>query len=280
MKRWLMAVSIAVVALQSSAVTAQDDSAADAENNAIAAADALEKANKLASRGAYADAIPYYQKALRLDGINQPLAYYNLAEVQKVRGNCPAAVIAFQLYASVSGSDEARKEADAGMKGCNAAKWTTLELQVDGLSNGEVFIDGVMAAPDGHFGPLLMPRREYEVLFRAADHHEESKTVTLGAEPVVVKQKLRKMTFFGTVVVNSPVPGARIRIFEGPSDQTEVLLDTKAPMKKPLKLREGRHFIEVTAKDHNRWIRNVTIGRDFETKVDANLQRSIPEEIR
>ncbi len=258
---------------------AQDEPAAGPDPT-VAALDAATRANELASRGRYADAVPYYQKAIRLDGRNHELAYFNLAEVQKARGNCRAAVLMFQLYASMVASPEARAEANAAMKGCPVEKWPTLELKVEPSHAGEILIDGVLAAPGGTFGPLRVPPGSYEVTFQAADHHPELETIEVKAEPVSVTRTLKKMTFFGTIVVNVDTEGAQVRIFEGPSDETKELFKGLVPMKKPVKAREGRHFVEVTCDGYDRWIRNVSVGRDLESVVDVTLRRSLPPEIQ
>ena len=246
----------------------------------IAAVDALNRANELASKGKYNDAVGYYEKAIKLDGVNNELAYYNLAEVQKVRGNCRAAVLTFELYAALVGTPESRKEVDKAIKGCKKSAWTTLELKADPVAGAEIYINDMLASPTGVFGPVVVPPGTYEVRFEAADHHPEQRTVEVKAEPVTMTQALKKMTFFGTVTVKVDVPDARIRVFEGPTDKSEALFDGKAPLEKGVKAREGRHFVEVTAKGYKRWIRNVTVGRDVDTEVKVSLTRELPPEIR
>lgn len=270
----LITIAVLFATAAPGAATAEDD-----PDPRIQAIDAAERANELASQGKLDDAIDYYEKAIRLDGVNHELAYYNLAEVQKVRGNCRAAVVMFQLYASMVSSPGAKKEAEAGIKGCNTKGWPTLELKSK-PGGAEIRIDGMLAAMDGTFGPAVIPPGSYEVEFRAQDHHPRVRTVAVAADPVKVEQELKKMTFFGTITVKVDTPGARVRVFEGPSDKTETLFDGRTPMREGVKAREGRHFVEVTKDGYNRWIRNVTVGRDVNTEVEVALKRSLPPEIQ
>lgn len=281
MKAWVGATLLCAVLGTASFAAAQESGETDADAAAADAAEAVAKGNELASRGSYADAVPYYEKALRLDPLGNLLAYFNLAQVQKARGNCPSAVLLVQMYATVAGTEEARKEADATVKDCKAQDWPTLALKVDAKTPGTLHIDGILAASDGTFGPLAVPpNRTYEVRFEATDHHSATQEVAVKLAPVTATQTLKPMTFFGLIVVSVDVEGARVRVFEGPSDQTPVLFEGQSPVKEGIKVREGRHFVEVTREGYERWIRNVSVGRDGEVAVEVKMRRSLPTEIQ
>lgn len=275
----MRSLKIVLLLMLVAAPSAAQDTSNTGPDARVQAADAVARANSLASEGKFADAIGYYENAIKLDGANHELAYYNLAEVQKVRGNCRAAVLMFQLYASLVGTPNARQEADTGIKGCNTKGWPTLALKVEPGTGAEIFIDEMLAAPTGTFGPVIVPPGSYEVRFAAEDHHPQTEMVTVEAEPVAVTKTLKKMTFFGTITVKVDLEGARVRVFEGPSDKTAELFAGPSPMKEPVRVREGRHFVEVTKDGYRRWIRNVNVGRDVDTEVDVELTRSLPPEI-
>ena len=242
----------------------------------------LEKANKLASRGRLAQAVPHYEKAIRLDPIGRQLAYYNVAEVLRAQEKCDKAVPYFQYYAHVTATEDARAEANKGIEACKANEWPKLKVTVEPKVDASITINGILASPNGDFGPAAMPEGEYRLKLEAVDHHPQNRTVKLRGEDATVEVKLEKMTFFGTVRVNvqPPKAEAEIRIFEGPSDETDVIATAKSPMAEAVKVREGRHFVEVTAPGYERWIRNVNVGRDDEVVVDVNLTRSKPKELQ
>lgn len=268
MKRWMLLAMVLVMVLPATA-GAQDE-----------ASEALETANGLASKGKLAEAVPYYKKSLELDPTGHPLAYLNLAEVQKVRGNCREAVLMYQLYAGIRDTEEARKEADAGVKRCKGDGWPKLEVRTTTDLGAKVKINGFVAGTDGKFGPASLPPGDYLVQVEAIDHHPSSQSVRLDAEDAKLEVSLEKMTFKGKILVQTAVPGARIRIFEGPSDKTKQLYDMRSPMKEGVEVMEGRHFVEVTANGYDRWIRNVSVGRDDVAVVKVELSREKPPELQ
>ncbi len=268
MRREAAALAIGIVVTIGSAV-------AGAQELAI---DALERANSLASKGKLAEAVPFYEKAIELDGPGHTLAYLNLAEVQKVRGKCREASLMFQLYASVDRSDESKADADRGVKECKADKWPRATIQ-SSPAGAVIKLDGFLASIDGTLGPIHLPPGEHQVTVEAKDHHPATQKLIVGEEDVSLDVKLEKMLFNGKLLVKTNVPEAKIRIFEGPSDSTKVLAAVDAPMTEPVVALEGRHFVEVTADGYQRWIRNVSVSRDEATVVEVTLTRARPPEL-
>lgn len=281
-RQWVTGFGAALVAIgMHGSATADEDLPEDPAIRKANAEIELEKANKLASRGKLADAIPHYKRAIVLDPLGQRLAYYNLAEVQKVAGNCEDAVPYYHFYERLSGTEAAAAEVAASLKGCKTEGWPKLHVKLRPKVDGTVYINGVMASPDGEFGPVAMPAGEYSIELQAVDHHPQSRTVKLLTDDATLDVQLEKMTFFGTIRVNvEPAKAnATIKIYKGPSDATDLVTDTSEPMEEPVKVHEGRHFIEVTADGYNRWIRNVTVGRDDKAVVNVALTRSKPKEL-
>jgi tetratricopeptide (TPR) repeat protein len=234
---------------------------------------ALKQANKLASSGKLSKAVPKYREALQADPGGHPLGYYNLAEVYRALGECEDAVFMFQLYASVRQTEAARKEADAGIQKCKGTEFPTLAVKAQPSEDARVMINGFLASY-GDFGPAALPPGSYEVEVTAIDHESFKQTVELGEEGVALDVELEKLTFYGKVRVEANVEGARVRVFAGPSDKTAKVHEVRTPMKDGVKVEEGRHFIELTAKGYNRWIRNVSVLRDDETVVRVEMSRS------
>lgn len=241
---------------------------------------ALETANKLAAKGKLGQAVPYYKKVIELAPQAHPLAYFNLAEVQKVRGNCDEALLMFQLYASLQNTKEAREEVGPGVAKCKGEDLPRLAIKASAGQPAKVRINGILASVDGVFGPAPLPPGEYVVELEAVDHHPVSEKITLDADGATLEKTLEKMLFSGKILVESSVPGARVRIYEGPNDKTKVLFDLRAPMKAGVEVPEGRHFVEVTANGYDRWIRNVSVGRDDLSVVRVSLTKSKPPELK
>lgn len=250
------------------------DAAAQAD---IEADSALQRANELAAEGKLKESVPRYREALTLDPGAHPLAYYNLAEVYRALGRCQPAVLMFQLFASVRQTDEAKSDAAAGVKKCRGTGYPTLAVKVK-PEGARVLIDGFLASTGGDLAPIGLPPGEYDVEVTATDHEPVTKRVKLGQEDVSIQFELEELTFFGKVRVEVDVDGARVRVFSGASDETEVTHDLKTPMKKGVELKEGRHFVEVTADGYDRWIRNVSVLREDETVVKVKMTPSKPKE--
>ena len=244
------------------------------------AAVAFDTANKLAAKGKLSEAVPYYKKVLELAPQAHPLAYFNLAEVQKVRGKCDEALLMFQLYASLRSTSEARDEVRPGVAKCKGERLPKLGIKASAEQPAKVRINGFLASVDGVFGPAPLPPGEYVVEIEAVDHHPVSEKITLDADGATLEKTLEKMLFSGKILVESSVSGARIRIFEGPNDKTKVLFDLRAPMHEGVEVPEGRHFVEVTAIGCDRWIRNVAVGRDDLSVVRVSLSKSRPPELK
>ncbi len=239
---------------------------------------ALRQANEHAAAGKLSAAIPKYEEALEADPGANPLAYYNLGEVYRASGDCKNAVRMFQFYASVAGTESARKDADKGIKQCGGADFPTLAVQV-APDDARVTINGFLVS-NGSLSPTALPRGKYVVEVEATDHEPFRQTIQLRTDDQSLDVELTELTFHGKIRVETDVEGAKVRIFAGPSDDTKLLRETTTPMKEGVKVEEGRHFVEVTADGYERWIRNVSVIRDDETVVSVKLTRSIPEEIR
>lgn len=243
--------------------------------------DAITKANELARAGAISRSIPFYEKGIKLDPKGYTLAYFNLAEVWRAKGRDNKAAFFYTLY-TLHGSDETTlKQAKQALSELKSEKWGTLAVTGTPTEEVTITVDGYLLAEGEDVDEIALPAGTYEVEVSAIDHIATKEKVEISeGEAEAFTYGLEKMTFFGTIQVKASKEGATIKIYAGPSDKTRVVHETKAPMNEPIKIEEGRHFVEVTAPDHKRWIRNVTVARDGEVVVDATLSKSLPPEIR
>ncbi len=236
----------------------------------------LEKANRLASAGAISRSIPHYKKAIELAPGQIPQAYFNLAEVYRAKGSCNDAVIPYRAYAAYSETPNAKQEVEKALRACNTSSWKTLTLRLEP--------EGARAKIGGYLWPardqvkLRLPQGAYKIEVQAVDHHPQNLEVELGEDDVSRAVSLEKMKFKGKIVVEAP-EGAKIRIFAGPSDKTDVVVDGATPGK-AVEILEGRHFVEVTQEGFDRWIRNVSVRRDDTSTVRVRLTPSKPTELR
>jgi tetratricopeptide (TPR) repeat protein len=243
--------------------------------------DAISEANDLARRGAITRSIPYYEKGLKLAPLGYTLAYFNLAEVWRAKGRTSQAAFFYTLYLR-HGSDEATlKQAKQALEELRSDSWGRLTVTGTPIEESTIRIDGFLLAMDEDVVELELPAGEYTIEVTATDHIASTEKVEIeSGELAAVTYGLEAMTFYGTLLVNVEVEGAKVKIYAGPSDTTRVVHETKAPMKEPVTLEEGKHFVEITSPDHKRWIRNVVVGRDSESVIDATLTRALPPEIR
>ncbi len=238
----------------------------------------LLKANKYASRGAISRSIKHYEKVLELSPQTYPLAYFNLAEVYRAKGECEKAVMLYGLFAQIVADEGEKKEAKKAQQACSKELKT---VTVSGKPEATTIkLNGYFWVSDQLPQPIQLMTGRYKLSFEAVDHLPDEQTIDVSDADLPVSFDLKKQTFFGEIIVGDiGIKGAKVRVFEGPSDKTKVLHEGELPMKEAIKVKEGKHFVEVVAPEHNRWIRNVTVGRDEKSEVKPKLTRSRPSEL-
>lgn len=236
------------------------------------------QANRLASAGAITRSIPHYEKTIEAAPDRYPKAFFNLAEVFRAKSECSKAAILYAAYAAHVGTDEARSEATRAVKPCRRESWIKLEVTAT-PENSRIRVDGY-PFPEAERLALELPRGEYTVAVAAVDHHETEKAVQLDGADESVKEsfKLEAMKFYGTIEIEAP-EGSKVRVHKGPDESTPVVSEFDAPGSSK-KVLEGRHFVSVTREGFRRWIRNVDVRRDEVTRVEVDLVRELPAEIR
>jgi len=238
--------------------------------------EAFVEATKLAGAGAISRSIPRFEKAIELAPGQYPQAYFNLGEVYKAKKECRKAALVYQAYALYAGTEDAQKEAGRAMAPCKRADWGELVLTLE--PEGARASVGGYLFPAGTNPKLTLPRGTYEIEVTAVDHHPAKTEIELSEGETDETIRLKEMEFSGKVRVDVE-KGATVRIFEGPSDQTSVVAEFRAPGAE-VEVSEGRHFIEVELDGYDRWIRNVSVRRDETSEVKVTLTPSKPQELR
>lgn len=266
-------------------VMASSTAMAEEGDSKINAAWEFQRANRLASAGAITRSIPHYEKVLKAAPDKYPQAYFNLAEVYRFKDMCKKAVLLYQAYARLAPKDES--DAAAGVRQCVAGKGKktgTLSVSAEPEAVTRVRVDGYVVGRSGEVDKLELLPGSYEVEVSADDHIAQRKSVEIEAEKTeTIELELEKKLFYGTVDIAVNQKGATIKLtprqLDSPKASDEVV-ELSSPMDEPKKLATGKYFLEVTAPDYDRWIRNIYVKEDETTSVDVRLSEALPEAIR
>ncbi len=238
------------------------------------------QANRLASAGALTRSIPHYENVIRLAGDRYPLAHFNLAEVLRQKKECARATVLYRAYIAQGKEEDVLKEAEVGIRECKGATpWPKLTVQTK-PADATIRIDGYVVARGANLENVAFAPGEYVIEIERTDHLPRKETITLTeAEPLVLDIALTAQTFYGTVQFKVEQSDVTIRLHPREQESTEVI-EIREEMTSPLRVVSGKYFVEIIKPDHQRWIRNVDVGRDANTEISVNLRRELPAEIR
>ena len=249
------------------------------------------RANSLASRNALTRSIPHYKKVIEAAPDRYPLAHFNLGEVYRVKGDCAPAVLAYQSYLVMGKSEESKEEARDAIEECIAKSGghsgkLSVDITPDKFS--KITIDGLILARGSDVEKLELLPGSYEVKAEADEHFAKTKSVEVEkGKTTEIAVTLERKTLFATLALDVDQDDAPATVSpldldapDSPDAPQNPGFETTSPVEKPERLPTGKYFLEVTKEDYDRWIRNVYIKKDQETKVDIDMTRSLPEEIR
>jgi len=101
----------------------------------------------------------------------------------------------------------------------------------------------------------------------AMDHDPFDQKITIKTgETTAVAIKLVAQATYGTLTIKVNRPGATITIDGQPHGV--------APLSVPLRMTTGKHLVVIEAAGFHKWQRNVTIEKELEEEIDAQLQAS------
>ena len=241
-----------------------------------------ERANHLASAGAYSRSISHYEKVLELAPDEYSLAFFNLAAVLRHKKKTAQAVVLYKAFLHYATDPTEKRDAELAIRECRAGSvWPTLTVQPVPIGGATIKINGHILSTGTAIEKMALPRGEYNLEIQVTDYQPFSQTIKLTADDhQIIDPSLEKIIYFGNLHVETAAEGAKIIIHETGDPKSPIIAEFEGNQPTPIKVREGKHFVEVTGDDYRRWIRNVVVPRNGDVKVVATLKRSIPKEIQ
>ncbi len=227
----------------------------------------LLQADKDATRGRFKKAIPSYKKVLQNSPNAYPAVYFNLAEISRELKDYTEAALLYQRYLDLVPDAEDKVAVERRIKECERSLYKPGKLRVmlEGPETTLLIVNGIPAAEGNKIDLLLAPGK-YTLVARATDHIAARSVVeVLASSDREVSMGLKKKTFYGQFAPKVEPEGAAIFI-DGQQVGT-------VPVKEPIKLEAGKHFVEFKKDGYHRWIRNVVIERDEVFELEVNMQR-------
>jgi tetratricopeptide (TPR) repeat protein len=227
----------------------------------------LDKADEHARKRRWRKAIPLYKEVLVARPFEYPSIYYNLAEITRVLENCNEAVLLYQRYLDLSPDAGDRGEVAKKIAGCNKKRTNTgkITIAVKGPGDPLVVLAGIPVSTKPN-ATVLLDAGKYVLKVTADDHiGQRAEIEVLAGDERTLDVELVQQTFFGEVKITVNVEGAEI-FASGESIGT-------APFAENVKVKAGKHFVEIKKDGYHRWIRNIVIGRDEEYVLDVTMQK-------
>lgn len=259
-----LAVAIAIAFTWPSAAFAED---APKEEAGVDIDGLLDEADAHARKRRWRKAIPLYKQVLVARPLEYPSIYYNLAEISRVLENCNESVLLYERYLELSPDAGDRGEVTKKIAGCNKKRTKTgkVTIAVTGPQDPTVVIAGIPVLT-GPRKTLELDAGKYELRVIADDFvPQRAEFEVLAGDDRTLEVSLKEQTFFGEMKVSVNVDGAEI-FASGESLG-------KTPMAENVKVKAGKHFVEIKKDGYHRWIRNIIIGRDEEYVLDVTMQK-------
>jgi len=220
---------------------------------------------RLANRGDYKGAAAQFEKAAVLAPTEANI-FFNLGQIyeQTNPGRC---VLRYNRFLQLDPAATEAPAVRAAITACTnkIAKAGAIHITDLVPPANIVFIDGVAVTE----GPSVLPMApgEYTVHVDAMDHDPFDQKITIKTgETTAVAIKLVAQATYGTLTIKVNRPGATITIDGQPHGV--------APLSVPLRMTTGKHLVVIEAAGFHKWQRNVTIEKELEEEIDAQLQAS------
>jgi len=228
----------------------------------------MQEATAEAQRRRYDKAIDKFTQVVQADPIQYPNAYYNLGELLRFKKRCVKASLAYQRFLELSPDVPDRKAIEKHITTCRNGflRPGKATIRVTGPGTPIIMVDGmpVSTKPDTK---LHLPAGKYRIKVKAQDFQTFTGSIeVLEGGDRDMDVTLKAQTYFGELELTVNVEGAQVSIDGNSLGAT--------PLKEPVKLTAGKHFVELTKAGYHRWIRNVHINRDDVYKLDVTMQTS------
>lgn len=220
---------------------------------------------RLANRGDYKGAAAQFEKAAMLAPTEANI-FFNLGQIYE-QFNPSRCVLRYNRFLQLEPAAAEAPAVRAAIIGCTNKIAKAGAIHITDLipPANIVFIDGVAVTE----GPSVLPMApgEYTVHVDAIDHDPFEQKITIKTgETTEVAIKLVAQATYGTLTIKVNRPGATITIDGQPNGV--------APLAAPLRVTAGKHLVVIEASGFHKWQRNVTIEKELEEEIDAQLQAS------
>ncbi|MEO1267072.1 MAG: PEGA domain-containing protein [Myxococcota bacterium] len=251
---WLVGLAVATPAI------AQDD---EPKVDAFAL---MQEATADAQKRRYGKAIEKFTQVAQADPAQYPNAYYNLGELLRFKKRCIKASLAYARFLELSPDVPDRQTIEKHITTCRKgfARPGKATIRVTGPESPVISIDGlpISTSPDV---TVELPAGKYRLKVNAPDYKTFVGAIeVLEGDNRDLNVSLKAKTYYGTLELKVNVEGAQVSIDGGNIGTT--------PLKEPVQLKAGKHFLELTKEGYHRWIRNVHINRDDAQVVDITMQ--------
>lgn len=220
---------------------------------------------RLAGRGDYKGAAAQFEKAAVLAPTDANI-FFNLGQIyeQSNPGRC---ILRYNRFLQLESDSSDAPAARAAITACTNKLKNAGAIHITDLLPPAhiILIDGVAVTE----GPSVLPMApgEYTVHVDALDHDPFDQKITITAgQTTQVAIKLVAQATYGTLTIKVNRPGATITIDGQPHGI--------APLAAPLRMTTGKHLVVIEAAGFHKWQRNVTIEKELEEEIDAQLQAS------
>jgi len=288
----MMRIFVAIIAL--AFVFGVPPNQASAEEDELKAAAALEaeterlliEGQKLVRRRKYAQALAVLHKRVGLLSEATIDDHYNILQLAVASKDCNMIVLHAYAYEFLDAEDPDLPEMIGHRERCQK-KSPSYEIKVDAAPEASaVFFDGIRLGDSPIESLILMPGR-YRLMIEMEDYVTHAAEIkVLQDSPKEFSPRLKKKVYFGNVMITSIPTGASVRISEkpcvdkkgncpGPLCCGKTSRSSRRVGKTPfgpLRMKVGKHYVELNRDGYERFIRNVSVERDQTYEFEAELQ--------
>jgi len=259
------------------------DIPADEEN--VDLAWELRRANKLLEYNGITRSIPHFEKILKHDPYYHPDIPFVLGQIYEHKSESARAVALYHMYLEVGDDQERIDEAKVAIDRLVGDDWAKLEVNFAKDIAGDIKVfENYVIARNKHSITLPLPSGDYRVAAAAEDHLPDAFEVSLSPPTGKLAIELEKKVYHGGLEVEVVgLEDFQVRVSQSKPDAPRGTTEDRyfqGRTEEPLILPTGTYLVEITAHDHERWVRRVAVSRQDVKLVSASMTKALPPEIR
>lgn len=288
----MMRIFVAIIAFACVWVSLPERAVAeDEELQAQAALEAeadrlLVEGQKLVRRRKYVQALAILHK--RIGILSEPTIddHYNILQLAVASKSCKMIVLHAYAYEFLDSEDPDLPEMIGHRERCQK-RAPSYPVKIDAAPEASaIFLDGVRVG-DSPIDNLVLMSGRYQLKAEMEDYiTHDAEIKVLQDSPKDFSPRLKKKIYYGNVSITSVPTGATVRISEAPcvdkkGDCPGPLCCGKTSRASrrvgktpfgPLRMRVGKHYVELRKDGYERFLRNVSIDRDQTYEFEAELR--------